>query len=269
MSISAYDRTLLRSGASASSVSLSEPISNFEYIQFHRGFNLLTIPTNTNWNLMRCNDCSYWSTQGYIDHEMLFKATNDGSSLQTINFNFFMQDGKGSIQTLGSGVNRANNIKFFSDNVWGIHRISGGSSTTGVPLTGAGWTAYNETLLYSASNNGDASFTLSEPATAFSRIKIAVGSTSEAHNVYEVNTPTGDGDKTTIRSNWGTSTGVNSFSMSTYYWSNNTTTCSAHDGKHFSIGWGAANPFSLAGTASTTLSYIARPIYAVWGINRK
>lgn len=269
MSISAYDRTLLRSGAAASSVSLSEPISNFEYIQFSRGSNLVTIPTNSNWNRMRCNDCSYWSTQGYLDHEMLFKVTNNGSGLQTINFNFFCQEGFGNIQTLGSGVNRANNIKFFNNSIWGIHRISGGRATTGVPLTGAGWTAYNETLLYSASNNGAASFTLSEPATAFSRLKIAVGSNTESRNVYEVNAPSGDGDNTTIRSNWGTGTNVNAFSMSTYSWSDNTTTCSARDGKHFSPDWGALNPYSWAGTASTTLSYIARPIYAMWGINRK
>lgn len=264
-----YNRTLLYSGNPASSISLSEPISNFEYIEVVRDSYKRLVETSCNWNLLRFNYGTYWSNQGYMDVEYLFKAINNGSGLQAINYNFLMQEAKAAQQLLGSGVNRANNIKAFKE-VWGINRISGSSGTAvTVPPTGDGWVRYNETLLYSAANPGAISFTLSEPASAFDRIRVCVGTSGEARNSWVVNTPSDDGDNMTVRSNWGTNTGVNAFSLSTYRWTSGTQVCSALNGKHFAPNWGAANPWNGAGTASTTASYIAAPIYAMYGINRK
>ena len=265
-----HNRTLLWSGASnASSVTLSEPISNFEYIVVDRAGIHKLVETSCNWNTLRFDNCSYWSTEGYMDIQCMFKAINSGKGLQAVNYNYLCQNAKNAQTLLGSGVNRSNNIKFFNE-VWGINRISGSSGTAvTVPPTGTGWTRYNETLLYSAGNNGATSFTLSEPATAFDRLRICVGSSGEARNSVEVSTPSGDGDNTLVRSNWGASTGVNAFSLSVYTWESGTTVCKTMGGKHFSPGWGAASPWNGAGTASTTTNYIAAPIYAMYGINRK
>ena len=264
-----YNRTLLYSGNPASSVSLTEPISNFEYIEINRGGYKRLVETSCDWNKLRFNYGAHWSNQGYMDIQYVFKAINNGSGLQAINYNFLCQEAKAAQQLLGSGVNRVNNIKAFNE-VWGINRISGSSGTAvTVPPTGDGWVRYNETLLYSAANNGATSITLSEPASAFDRIRVCVGTSSESRNSWVVNTPSGDGDNMAVRSNWGNGTGVNAFSISTYRWASGTQVCSALNGKHFSPGWGAANPWNGAGTASTTVSYIAAPIYAMYGINRK
>ena len=264
-----YNRTTLYSGANASSVSLSEPVSNFEYIEIGRGNCYRLIETSCNWNLVRMNMCAFWSNQGYMDVEYLFKITNNGSGLQAINYNFLMQEAKDSQRLLGSATNRANNIKFFSE-VYGINRTAGTSATaTTVPPQGTGWTRYNETLLCSASAYGQSSFTLSEPASAFGRLRVCVGNSGEARNSWEVNSPSADGDDFVVRSNWGANTGTNAFSISTYGWGSGTTVCSAQDGKHFSPGWASANPWNGVGTASKTANWIAHPIYAIYGINRK
>lgn len=265
----AYNRTVLYSGANASSVTLSEPVTNFEYITVNKGAATVKVETSCNWNMVRLNCCGYWSNQGYMDIQEMFKITNNGSGLQALNYNFLMQEAKGNAQLLGSGINRANNIKMFSL-VCGINRISGSvASSQTVPPSGPGWTRYNETLLFSAANNGQSSLQLSEPASGFERLRVCVGTSSEARNSWEIQSPTGDNDDFAIRSNWGSNTGVNAFSIGSYGWGSGTTVCSAQDGKHFSVGWGAANPWNGVGTASKTASWIAYPIYAIYGINRK
>jgi hypothetical protein len=268
MSENYYNRTLLYSGSNASSIALTEPISNFEYIEVNTETYKRLVETSCNWNCMRLNVGKYWTTQGYMDVQLMFKVTNSGSGLQALNYNFLCQDGNGSLQLLGSGVNRANNIKFFST-VYGINRTAGVAQTaTGNPLTGAGWTRYNSTLLYSAPNNGALSFTLFEPASAFERLRICVGTSAESRNSWEVASPSGDGANTCVRANWG-ATSVNAFSLTTYTWSSGTQVCSSLGGKLFSPNWGAANPWGGNGTASKTISYVAAPIYAMYGINRK
>lgn len=264
-----YNRTLLYSGAQASAVSLSEPVSNFEYIEIRRQYNKRIVETSCNWAIARMNMCLYWSNQGYMDVQYMFKITNNGSGLEAINYNFLMQEGKGSQRLLGSATNRANNIKFF-DEVYGINRISGASSTAhGVPLTAEGWTRYNETLLFSASNHGQSSFTLSEPASAFDRLRICVGNSGEARNSWIINAPSSDSNTFAIRSNWGVNTAQNAFGLASYGWGSGTQVCSSQDGKWFSPGWAAANPWNGVGTASKTSTHIAYPIYAMYGINRK
>lgn len=264
-----YNRTLLWSGSNASSINLSEPISNFECIEVNtEGYKRL-IETSCNWNMMRYNVGKFWSNQGYMDVHYLIKAINSGKTLQAITYNFLMQEAKNAQCLLGSGVNRANNIKCFSE-VYGINRVSGSAQTAvSVPPTGSGWTRYNETLLYSAGNNGATSITLSEPASAFERLRICVGASSEARNSWVVSSPSGDGDNTVVHSNWGVNTGVNAFSLSYYGWANGTQTCSSRGGKHFSPGWGNPNPWNGVGTAHATMKYVAAPIYAMYGINRK
>lgn len=269
MSENYYNRTLLYSGSSASSITLTEPISNFEYIEVNTDDYKRLVETDCNWNSMRFNCGKFWSNQGYMDVQYMFKVTNNGSGLQAVNYNYLCQEAKASLQLLGSGVNRANNIKFFK-RVYGINRTAGTiQSAVGNPLTGAGWTRYNSTLLYSAENTArTASFTLSEPASAFERLRICVGDDNESRNSWEIASPSGDGANTCVRANWG-STAVNAFSLTTYTWSSGTQVCSSLGGKFFAPNWGAANPWGGNGTASKTISYIAYPIYAVYGINRK
>ena len=138
MSENYYNRTLLYSGSNASSITLTEPISNFEYIEVNTDTYKRLVETSCNWNSMRFNVGKYWSNQGYMDVQYMFKVTNNGSGLQALNYNYLCQEAKASLQLLGSSVNRANNIKFFST-VYGINRTAGTiHSAVGNPLTGAG-----------------------------------------------------------------------------------------------------------------------------------
>lgn len=264
-----FNRTLLWSGeAGASSCTMSEPVQNFQYLQVAINNEYCIVPAYSAISVAKlCGGAAYWSGQSYLDWQYQYAITNSGKTLSLNNFQMIYQDKSSAPCLFGSAGNRASNIKKLVE-VWGVNRVSGTpASAIGIPYTGVGWRAYDETLLASSTANVS-SLTLSEPASAFNRIRVTVGHRTESNNSFEYNAPMQDNDKLTVKSYWGTSTGVNAMCVSRYQWLSGTTVLSSIGGKAFQLGWNSANPFSSTGQISNA-NWIWRPIYAVYGINRK
>lgn len=263
-----FNRTLLWSGAGASSCTMSEPIQNFQYLQVAINREYCIVPAYSAISIAKLGGgAGHWTGQSYLDWQYQYSITNSGKTLSLNNFQMIYQDKSSAPCLLGSAVNRASNIKKLVE-VWGVNRISGTpTSAIGVPYSGAGWRAYNETLLAS-SNTNVSSLTMSEPASAFNRIRVIVGVSSESPNSFEYNAPLQDNDKLTVKSYWGTNTSINGLVLSRYTWLSGTTVLSSMGGKSFALGWNAANPWTGTGYTANE-NYRWRPIHAVYGINRK
>lgn len=263
-----FNRTLLWSGANTSSCNLSEPAQNFQYLQVALPTEYCIVPTYSAVNKAKFGGAaSYWTSQSYLDWQYQYSITNSGKTLTINNFQMIQQVASSAPSLLGSAGNRASNLKHISQ-VWGLNRVSGTpTSAIGVPYSGAGWRAYDETLLAS-SNTNVSSLTLSEPASAFNRIRVTVGVSSESQNSFEYNSPDGDNDKLTVKSYWGNTTGINKLVLSRYVWLSGTTVLSSFGGKSFAVGWNSANPWTGTGSTANE-NYRWRPVYAVYGINRK
>ena len=262
------NRTLLWSGAGASSCTLSEPVQNFQYLKVALNNEYCTVPAYSSISKAKLvGNAGYWTTQSYFDWQYLYSISNSGKSITLNRFQMILQSASAAPALFGSAGNYASNIQKITE-VWGVNRLSGTpNSAIGVPYSGAGWRAYDETLLAS-SNTNVSSLTLSEPASAFNRIRVTVGVSSESQNSFEYNAPDGDNDNLTVKSYWGNNTGTNGLVVSRYVWLSGTKVLSSFGGKSFALGWNSANPFT--GTGSTANSnYRWRPIYAVYGINRK
>lgn len=209
----------------------------------------------------------YYQGASYLDWEYLYSITNSGNTLSINNFQIIQTVGQSAAQLFGSAGNRASNIKHIKA-VWGINRISGTQeSATGVPYYGAGWRPYDETLLASATASTSA-FTLSEPASAFNRIKMVVGSLDESRGTYECNAPIADGNEISVRSYWGNNTATNMMAITRYSWQSGTTVLSSISGKAYTMNWASANPWTAVG-ATANQNWLWRPVSAVYGINRK
>ena len=264
-----YNRTLLWSGAAGtSSCNMSEPVQNFQYLQVLLNGEYCIVPAYSAIDKAKLGPAAgYWTSQSYLDWQYQYSITNSGKTLSLNNFQMIYQDKSSAPCLFGSAGNRAMNINKLTQ-VWGVNRVSGTpESAIGVPYTGVGWRAYDETLLAS-SNVNVSSFTLSEPASAFHRIRVTVGQHTQSQNSFEYNAPIQDNDKLTVKSYWGTSTAVNAMCISRYQWLSGTTVLSSLGGKGFSMAWTSANPWTGTGTTSDA-SWVWRPIYAVYGINRK
>ena len=260
-----YNRELLFSAANkVSSCTLSESFKNFSRVQITYGPNYMEIPTDIG-TYPKIDFPSYYSTETYMFWPYYYSAASDGKGFSMRNFNLIVQNGTAAPRSMGSAINRANNIKAIIE-VWGIGRVSGSDSASanGVPLTGVGWTKYNETVLCSARPAGSV-ITLSEPASGFERLKFCVG--VESKNIFEYAAPTADGNCITVRSFWGGSTASNVYSFTTFKYGSGTTQMSATNGKFYQLGY---NSGSLA-TGNITASDAARlrPVYTVIGVNRK
>lgn len=263
-----FNRTLLWSGAAASSCALSEPVQNFQYLQVSLQGEYCIVPAYSAISKAKlCGGCGYWSSQSYFDWQYQYSITNSGKNLTLNNFQMIYQDKSSAPALLGSAGNRASNIKRLVE-VWGVNRVSGTPTTAiGVPYTGAGWRAYDETLLAS-SNTNVSSLTLSEPASAFNRIRVTVGVSGESQNSFEYNAPSADNDMMTVKSYWGNTTATNMLAMARYKWLSGTTVLSSVGGKSFNLAWGAVSPWTATGYTANE-GWRWRPVYAVYGINRK
>lgn len=209
----------------------------------------------------------YWQQASYLDWQYQYAITNSGKTVSITNFQIIQQNASSNPSLFGSAGNSASNRAHLCA-VWGINRVSGTpDSAIGIPYSGAGWRAYDETLLATSDANVS-SLTLSEPASAFNRIKLVVGTLGESRGTYEVNAPKADNDKVTVKSYWGNNTASNYISMSRYTWLSGTTVLSSFGGKSFAPNWGAANPWSAVGSTANE-GWRWRPVYAVYGINRK
>lgn len=264
-----FNKTLLFSGAGVSSCNLSEPIQNFQYMQVTlTPYDKCLVPAYSSITYGKLvGGQAYYANASYFDWQYQYSMTNSGKTLTINNFQMIQQVASSAPSLFGSAGNRASNLKHIKE-VWGVNRVSGTpTSAIGVPYSGAGWRAYDETLLAS-SNTNVSSLALSEPASAFSRIRVTVGVHTQSENSFEYNAPIQDNDKLTVKSYWGTTTSVNGICVSRYQWLSGTKVLSSLGGKAFQLGWNSANPFSSTGQISNA-NWIWRPIYAVYGINRK
>lgn len=225
------------------------------------------VPAYSSISKGKLSKAGHYNAVTYPDWQYLYSITNSGQTLALENFQIIQQSTSALPALFGSANNRASNMKNILA-VWGINRVSGTpTSAIGIPYSGAGWRAYDETLLAN-SNTNVSSLTLSEPASAFNRIRVTVGVSSESQNSFEYNAPNGDNDKLTVKSYWGNNTGTNGLVVSRYVWLSGTKVLSSFGGKSFALGWNSANPFTGTGSISNQ-NYRWRPIYAVYGINRK
>lgn len=264
-----FNRTLLYSGAeSVSSCNLSEPVQNFQYMRIVTSPNYaFDVTAVSSIDKGKAVAAGYYQNASYLDWQYLYSITNSGQTLTYKNFQIIIQQGQNAAKLFGSASNRDSNIKHIKA-VYGINRVSGTpTSAIGEPINGAGWIPYTETLL-ATSNVSVSSLTLSEPASAFNRIKLVVGTVSECRSVHEVNAPIADNDKVTVKSYWGNNTAYNYIAMSRYTWLSGTTVLSSIGGKSFAPNWNSANPWTAAG-GLTNEGWRWRPVYAVYGINRK
>lgn len=265
-----YNRTKLYSGSTnVSSCSLTEPVTNFKLVEVEMGGNMYMFEPRSSTTTQKMERWGYYSTEHYLDFQMCTTISNSGKTMSISNFQLFYQMGtESSPRLFGSATNRAGNLKCIKS-VWGLNRVSGTpTSATGVPLTGGGWRQYDETLLASAINSY--TLNLSEPATAFERIRLMVGRNNESWNCYECASPSGDGSGAfvTPRSYWGNSTATNSIAFTRYAWLSGSTVLSSVSGKSFKLGWGASTAWGGTGSTAKELWRCA-PVYAVYGINRK
>lgn len=149
--------------------------------------------------------------------------------------------------------------------------ISGDGVNTPLGIDTTFWTPYNETVLYSASS---LSYTvnLSEPASAFSRLKIGMVSRGEGRQYIEIETPSSVNQVYTFHCIWGgNSAAVQDVytkykfngSYSQLVWANNAA--------WKNVGWAVNTTaaFNGATTASTGEMWCRCPVYEVIGINRK
>lgn len=263
-----FNRTLLWSGANTSSCPLSEPVQNFQYMRVLVSPNYMCdVTAYSSIGLGKLTGAGYYANASYLDWQYLYSITNSGKTLTVNNFQIIQTVGQNAASLFGSAGNRASNLNHIKA-VWGINRLSGTPvSAIGVPYYGAGWRAYDETLLASATSTTSA-FTLSEPASAFNRIKLVVGTLSESRSTHECNAPIADGNEISVRSYWGNNAATNMMAITRYSWQSGTTVLSSISGKSYTLNWASANPWTGVGSIANE-SWRWRPVYAVYGINRK
>jgi hypothetical protein len=269
-----YNRTLLYSGDTVSACDLSEPVTNFEFFEIDRNTRGCFFPATASLPRAKTTEVGYWQNDGYLDKQEVFKLTNNGQHLESVNFQYIQQTSSNNLRLLGSAINRANNIKFFT-RVYGCNRIAGTSTASeGVPPSDSGYKQYEEVLL----TTGDETWTksaiqLSEPARGFERIKVLVGSYTESPNIYEYNAPLSSGENFTTHSYWG-GDNSNFLNWARWEWKGDTSVLSAYNGgqgKSFQLGFasGASNSLTAVTGTIEDSNWVRRNIRKIWGINRR
>lgn len=265
-----YNRTLLWSGAVASSCTLSEPVTNFEYFEVVKRDTAQSqlFPTNTSANRYTIDIPSHYGNAGYLSVPNKFHLSDNQQGLSSVSFNFFYQTNSSNPRLLGQ-TNSATNRKLFGA-IYGVNRISGTETTAiGVPCTGAGWRPYDETVLWSANGYGYSSIPLSEPASAFERIRIKMGTSADGYTIREYTAPSGDNDHLTTNCYFGNADTAMVLVMNKNVWTSGTKVLSAaNNGKAFNFGVSASNPYTGSGNTADS-HWIRRNIVEVVGINRK
>lgn len=268
------DRTLLASSTTdLSAITLSEPASNFEWIAFHGpkgGPAFVRIPGSSySQSLQRVPYLGYSNMNGYVPFILQFSST-DRQNLSSRCFQIVHTNRGSSMNLYGSSLNTEGNLKFFKGAIYGEGRLSGSSGTsTGIGSPGPDYVKYDETLLYSAASTTTADVTLSEPASAFRRLKVVVG-LGESRNVNEIPAPSVTGQVSVVTSIWGNTTAANGYAFASYTWPN-MTTMHPYWGRNFQLGWNSASamPTGYCASGNTTANgWINRPIVQVYGINR-
>lgn len=268
-----YDRTLLYSGASnVSSCTLSEPASAFTHLEIWGSDNVAhecTVKNNVGFYHIPLKTVSYYNSASYLVWPYSIAITNGTKTLSVSKFQLLYQIGTASPQLFGSTGNSANNLKAIKC-VYGINRLNP-VSTTGLGSPGAGWTEYNETLLWSGNNTQhETSLNLLYPVTAFERLKVRLGPTgaTETNYSYDVGVPTTSASHLPMHSFWGNSTASNFYAVHRYQFSGYNTLLPV-SGKAFQLGTAQQIPYTGSGNYTSTETFIRYPLNAIWGINRK
>lgn len=271
-----YDRTLLYSGtAGVSSCTLSEPASAFETISIGLGpvyeSEIRVIGDRTNIHVPRWG--AWWTDDSYLNWPYNFTISNGTKNLNIVASQMVTITGTStsSVRTLGIASNSANNVKGIY-NVYGNNRKQH-TFEPGLGFPGDGWRAYNETLLWSATDvttQQSNSITLSRPANIFERLKFCVSNINgnEGANYIEVSPPTTNTAWINLESWWGTSTASYYISFHRYRFSG-WNTIMPISGKSFQLGTAVANPYTATGNYTGTGIYIRYPVNQIWGINTK
>lgn len=269
------DRTLLASAsANTSAFTLSEPASNFKWLVFENirdaSQTVRILGGNYSQSLQRIPSYSTYNQTGYVPWINQFSSTGR-QGFSAANFQSIRTVAGTALNRYGSADNRADNLKFFKGAIYGEGRLSGSSGTsTGIGSPGPDYVKYDETLLYSAASTITADVTLSEPASAFRRLKVVVGLAGESRNVNEIPAPSVTGQVSVVTSIWGNNSSTNYYCFASYTWPN-MTTMHPYWGRSFQLGWNSASTMptgNCAGGNTTTNAYINRPIVQVYGINR-
>ena len=258
-----YDKELLWSGAASSAFTASSPFSSYEKIQLNTNdgkcFEIHPYASTT------AGQFSYYGTysnQAYLVWNYRFTIGNNSTTFTNNRFQMLQQVGTAR-PSLAGFVNSASNLKRITA-CYGINALSSTGGYDGIGSPGQGWKEYNETVLYSG---GLASpITLTEPATAFERLKFVVGSPSESINYYEYNAPLTSDTRLTTQSLWGTTTASYNYAFSWWNWYNDFKSLSSVKGKAYNFGTAAATPYTATGSTADQ-NYIRRPIRAIIGIN--
>lgn len=266
------ERTLLFSSnaGNVTSCNLSEPLSAFERV-------CIKTQPNVEWETWvtadagnhRLNTFGSYNNDGYMVWPTNFNITNGTKTITVNRFQLLMQQATNTGLNLFGWNNTAGNIKRIGA-VWGVNRINPIETEGLGKPNGEGWKEYNETLLWSGTDYANQwVINLSGRALEYERLKVGVGSHSESPNFIEVDAPTTYSSWLPLYSWWGTSTGSFWYSNHRYRWGNETQTISAISGKTWSLGTGAANPFTTTGNYTATDTFVRRPLFAIWGINHK
>lgn len=148
--------------------------------------------------------------------------------------------------------------------------ISGDGVNTPLGIDTNYWTPYNETVLHSSSAMAY-EITLSEPATAFSRLRIGLVAPSEGRQYVEIAPPTTTGQAYTFHCLWGNNSATVHDVYTRYQFNGSYTKFGwANRCASKNVGWAVhtATPFDGASTASGD-QWCRVPVYEVIGINRK
>jgi hypothetical protein len=217
----------------------------------------------------RLNTYGSYNTDGYMVWPTNFNITNGTKTITVNRFQLLMQQATNTGLNLFGFNNTAGNLKRIGA-VWGVNRINPIETEGLGKPQGEGWKEYNETLLWSGTDYANQwVINLSGRAIEYERLKVGVGSHSESPNFIEVDAPTTYSSWLPLYSWWGTSTATFFYCNHRYRWGNETQTISAISGKGWSLGTGAANPYTTTGNYTATDTFIRRPLFAIWGINHK
>lgn len=271
-----YDRALLYSGTDGvSSCTLSEPASAFESISIGLGNSyeseIRVIGDRTNIHVPRWG--ASWNSQSYLNWPYNFSISNGTKNLSIVASQLIgnTRPSTASVVVQGLAGNSANNVKAIY-NVYGNKRKQH-TFEPGLGLPGDGWRAYNETLLWSATDvtaQKSNSIILSRDANVFERLKFCVGAhdTYEGANYLEVSPPTTNTAWINLESWWGANTANYQVCFHRYRFSGWNTIIPI-SGKAFNLGTAAANPYTSTGNYTSTDRYNRYPVNQIWGINTK
>lgn len=150
--------------------------------------------------------------------------------------------------------------------------ISGDGVNTPLGIDTNYWTPYNETVLFSSSGMpSNPNLVLSEPATAFSRLRIGMVAPGEGRQYVEIEPPASPLQCYTFHCIWGANSAAVQDVYTLYQFKGNYTAFGwANRSVWKNVGWAVNTATAFNGVATGDGEKWCRtPVYEVIGINRK